>query len=158
MIQAKVSKGRCILIPYGYVVCEYSHQCNFCDIAYRIRENLGQKAMRDEELFRWCDALPMTKKMNGVDFYRRVVILKPDVLRANNIPANLLYQMFFCDGGSGVFFHNPAGLIEGYLVADRTRRLQINRHGVYGIPKDSTVERYFDIFRINLDKEGTKMK
>ena len=66
--------------------------------------------------------------------------------------------MFFVDGGSGAFASNPAGLIEGYLVADRKRRLQITRHNVFGVPNESAVERYFDTFGINLKKEGLAMK
>ena len=148
--------GYCRLLhPYAKVVCHLDYRCEYCDVAARIQQNKREQTLDvDEPLFTCRDALKMTPKANGSDFYFRPVILKPESMTRLGIKSNLINQIFFCDGGSGIFPCNPAGMIDGYLVSDRKERFTITRHDVYGVPNGSAVQRYFDLFGINLNKEA----
>lgn len=151
--------GKCrLLYPYSDVVCRMNYNCDYCSLAFDIRRNQRQNDSEDNVLFTWRDALKMTPKSNGLTFYRRPVILKPESMSRLGIKVNLINQIFFCDGGSGVFACNPAGMIDGYLVSDRKERYTITRHDVFGVPNEAAVQRYFDLYGINLSKEGLNMK
>ena len=160
MYEALKYNGNCRLLhPYAKVVCRLDYHCDYCDVAARIHQNKREQTSdNNEPLFTWRDALKMTPKAQGSNFYRRSVILKPESMSRLGIKPNLINQIFFCDGGSGMFACNPAGMIDGYLVSDRKERYTITRHDVYGVPNDSAVQRYFDLFGIDLNKEGFKMK
>ena len=144
-------KGKCALLhPCGDIECRLNYHCDYCETAFIIRQNKRVETIADDQLFRWSDALKMTPKGDGLSWYKRPVILKPDTMRRLNIPVNLINQIFFCDSGSGVFACNPAGMIDGFLVIDRQERHILSRHDVYGVPNASAMQRYKDLFGIDL--------
>ena len=147
-----------MLLPYTKVYCKLGYACPYCDVYYDIQKNKRSSVPADEPLMTWRDALKMTPKANGSNFYHRTVILKPEAMARLGIKNTLINQIFYCEGGSGVFACNPAGMIDGFLVADRNERHTITRHDVFGVPNELAVERYFDLYGINIEWEVEKMK
>ena len=131
----------------------HSYICDVCDIAYRIRQNKISEVLDDECLFNWRDVLGITPKSGGAQWYNRPVLLKPEAMKRAGITVNLINQVFFAVGGSGVFPHNPMGMIDGYLVSQPKKEYTFFRGDFYGVPNDAAVERYYSLYRIKISNK-----
>lgn len=135
----------CNYLPGEYFECINYGFCDRCEIADRYRlQNFQQ-----ESLFDWTDALPQTPKgcRQWIDM---PVILKPSAMDRLNIAPLLLNQIMVTTLSPGCFYQNPVGAIDGYLLVDRTKRIEVSRKECYGVPTLKAVERYDDLFHMNL--------
>ena len=143
--------GYCrMLLPYSKVECKHLYECEYCDVCFRIRQNRAEVVLDDNFLFDHRDVLPHTPKGGGSDWYKRPVILKPDAMRREGITVNLINQIMFADGGSGVFKHNPSGMVDGFLVVRKTERYTFFRNDIYGVPNEAAARRYYELYRIKI--------
>ena len=143
--------GNCIfLLPYTKVVCHYSYLCDCCEVYYRFKRIKMNECLDVKDLFGWRDVLGTTPKSGGADWYRRSVVLKPEAMRNKGITVNLINQVFYAKDGSGVFKHNPSGMIDGYLCADPKKEYTFFRNDFYGVISDSAKKRYEGLYGIKL--------
>lgn len=135
----------CDYLPNGYLGCTHNHNCSRCEIADRYREH----AHRDVSLFTWGDALPQTPTgcRKWVDM---PVILFPSAMERLKIESILMNQIMVAKLSPGCFYQNPAGEIDGYLFADRSRHFTVSRKECFGVPKPRAAEYYDELFRLGL--------
>lgn len=146
-------RGMC-LIRHVDVRC-YHHRCDLCEIADRYRKNLIDHTEKDVMLFSHSDVLRHTLKGGGLEYVYRPIILKPEAMEAKGIKVCAYNQIFVSTDGGGMFSHNPGSEIDGYLVSDTHRTKTIytfGRQDFYGVPNERAVERFFELFLIDLRK------
>ena len=143
--------GYCrLLLPYARVECRFNYLCDCCDVCYNIRKNKMETVVDDAFLFDHRDVIPGTPKYGGGNWYKRAVILKPGAMRREGITVNLINQLLFAYGGSGVFAHNLSGMVDGFLLSDRSKEYTFFRNDIYGIPNEDAVRKYYDLYRIKI--------
>ena len=151
MFKEKNLSGYCrLLLPYHEVECHFFYMCDYCDVCHRIRQIKACEELNDSLLFDWHDVLPMTPKGGGSDFYKRPVILKPESMRRVGMKVNLINQLFYADGGSGCFKHNPSGMVDGYILLNAADRYTFFRNDFYGVPNESAVKRFKSLYGKNI--------
>ena len=144
-------RGMCY-IPYLNVRC-YHHTCNCCDIADRYRQRQSDHTKKTNDLFDHTNVLRKTEKGGGLEYVYRPIILKPEAMSAKGIEVCMWNQILISTDGGGMFSHNPGGEIDGYLVSDRYRTKTIytfGRQDFYGVPDERAVERFRELFLIDL--------
>ena len=141
--------GYCrMLLPHARVECKMNYICDCCDVCFTIRKNIIETPTDESFLFDHRDIIPMTPKFGGGNWYRRPVILKPEAMRREGITVNLINQIMFARGGSGVFAHNLSGMVDGVLVADMRKEYTFFRNDIYGIPNNEAARKYRELYRI----------
>lgn len=136
------------LIPYLDIFCEHEHHCYHCEIADRHRANTRSCS----ELFDHCDVLLKTPKGGGSEYLYKPLVLKPEVMRQRGIEVDMYNQIFIATDGAGMFSWNPGSQIDGYLLSDPKVQYTFGRQDFYGIPNKKAVERFYQLFLIDLNK------
>lgn len=140
----------CMQMPYAKVRCDYSHRCHSCEIADRIRKNMRDSAVT-HEMFGYYDVKKRTPKGGGLEWVYKPLVLRPESMERVGIPLDLYHQIFIVTGGSGMLSINSAGMVDGYLSADRKSYTFI-RHDFFGIPNEAAAEKYDKLFITNIKK------
>lgn len=135
----------CNYLPGEYLECINHGICERCEIADRYRLH----NFKQEILFDWRDALPQTPK-GCRQWVNLPVILMPSAMERLDIEPILLNQIMVTTLSPGCFYQNPVGVIDGYLFVNHTKRIEVSRKECYGVPAPKAVERYDDLFHMNL--------
>ena len=152
--------GYCrMLLPHAFVECKQGYTCDYCDLGVNIRLNKSREELDKGLLFTWRDAISQTGKYGCADWYKKVIILKPEAMRRAGIPVNLINQLFYAVGGSGVFKHNPSGMIDGYPVLQivglpssfEKKEYTFFRNDFYGVPNEAAVKMYESLYKIKIN-------
>ncbi len=149
----KLPKNLCIHIPSAMVNCERNYRCSRCEIADRIRLNRLEKRT-EYIMFDYYDAKKQTPKGGGAEWVYKALILKPESMSRAGIEVDLYHQIFVATGGSGMLSINPAGMVDGYLLADKfdKKTYTFIRHDFFGIPTERAAERYDKLFITDVKK------
>ncbi|MBE6531391.1 MAG: hypothetical protein E7679_04810 [Ruminococcaceae bacterium] len=140
------------LIPYLDMHCICAHMCHICEIADRYRANMRERVKSCSELFDYYDVLLKTPKGGGSEYLYKPLVLKPEVMRQRGIEVDMYNQIFIATDGAGMFSWNPGSQIDGYLLSDPKVQYTFGRQDFYGIPNKKAVERFNQLFLIDLNK------
>lgn len=144
------------LIDRSY--CPWYH-CDTCDKYDKYHKKPVDHTENEALLFDHNDVLRRTVKGGGLEYVYRPIILKPEAMQAKGIKVCVYNQIFVSVDGGGMFSHNPGSEIDGYLVSDTHRTKTIytfGRQDFYGVPNERAVERFYELFQIDLRKYERK--
>ena len=131
--------------------------CHMCDKYDKYHKKPVDHTENEALLFDHNDVLRHTVKAGGLEYVYRPIILKPEPMLAKGIKVCLYNQILVSTDGGGMFSWNPGSEIDGYLVSDLAKKIYtFGRQDFYGVPNERAVERFYELFRIDLRKYERK--
>ncbi len=144
----RVGKNYCPHFKNGFIAC-FDRHCDRCALADRMRLSSAVNN-KDILLFTERDALRQTPKGGGETWYKKYIIVSPAALEKHGITVNLYNQIAYAYDGSGCFIKNPCGYVDCILFSDMRVRFTICRHEAFGLPNPRAIERFDELFFMNL--------
>lgn len=149
-------KGYCERVPGIMLRCQRNYQCWDCDIADRVKYNLGadpppHPPIDERSVF-------MDKGRKQYNYFRKIVAVRSETLESLGYKPLLYYQLFKCEDGPGCLPGNTVWEIDGYFIAEPDKPVTLRRSDILGIPTFAVFKKYDKYFFANTVKESGYME
>ncbi len=131
----------------SYWKCQHNYQCWRCDIA----DSLVRTRLEEPKYIDCVDESGVLQKNTPENqlFYKKVVVVNPEVLDRLSKKREMYYQLFYCEDGPGCLSTNPTGAIDGYFLSDLNESITLLRLDILGIPTRRVCETYDNYYFTN---------